>query len=1153
MIYFKILFVDLRLRSVKKMRNGFFLEVSRFTMDPDFLNRLDDSQIVSFINSLSQLDEASQTSDPFNDSLDNVLVGITPTINGDVTLSHNTNNENEKRHVNPVPDDGDNYHDSYINSSRGDEFKGNNDLNGDYLQSKAINREAEGEDGPLDHDLQDEYHASDKTEAEEEEQEEDDEQDNGLEQHQFGDYGTYFHNKHIKQQEADNRYKQWEVELNVNQGRESYRKPIFKNCVIHVNGYTNPSINEIHRLVVIYGGKFLLFLNNKSAATHIVCDRLTPRKQIEFRNCKVVKAQWIVDCIESGELLDWKSYRLFKEIEHDQTRLSLAPHNAVENLNNEFVNHQFNEEFEMNDLEDDIDDDFDDMGEELDPEPEPDSEPDSEQEQEQEPFDLKNDRSDGNTDKGKIMDAKHPEFLKHFFANSRLHHLSIWKAELRLRFLKQILNTKPSMNLNSSANDRFIFHIDFDSFFTAASIQKHPNLDLFKDPIVVSHGNRTSDVASCNYPARKYGVKNGMWVRSALSLCPNLIILPYEFDIYEKSASAFYNYLQSRSAVFDTIFPVLIDEVLIDATTFCKGTGNDNERIGKLCQEIRQDIFDLTHCSVSIGVSTNILLAKLALRHAKPDGFFILDKDIEKFLDPISIKNLPGVGYSIVQKLILEFKLSNDPSIEELRRIPKERLMNVLGAKTGAKLYNYSRAIDDTSFSLDASNGTALLGRKSLSVDVNFGIRFDNNTQVETFLTEMAKEVSNRLIKLGLIGSQISLRLAKRAPDAPIDPPKYLGMGRCDFVNKSAKLGMPTNEWGIIASEVKSLGRIIGISPVELRGVAITISRLEDEGQVNRQRQMQLNFNNAVKNHKRLIDQKPIDSSKFIDPIENETIDWDMFDSLPWDIRRELKNELIKRNMFPRSKESTPKRSNQKSYMQQLLPRPDDSQAKFVRVIESPTKSPSKRSRSKTNLPQKRSAQQQQPDPEYELSASLDSSVLNELPSSLKDQVIQDVEYNKRLRIFKPETLKDKFSKVAKRDEMVNEPITSTWVESAKNVKFVKHPMFMRKVYMFSEMKQQLQGWVTMSIDQEGPHPDDVKEFVTYLQSILHQGNLTRAVLLVKVIKSQLEHYNCIQHMCNKASTEEIQALREWEGLLDNEFMNTINDYCNQHCIDVKW
>ena len=173
------------------------------------------------------------------------------------------------------------------------------------------------------------------------------------------------------------------------------------------------------------------------------------------------------------------------------------------------------------------------------------------------------------------MDAKHPDFLKHFFANSRLHHLSTWKADLRLKFLRKVVLEKKQNEGNrghiQKIPRKWLFYmLDFDCFFATASCLNHPNLDINKDPIAVTHGGRTSDIASCNYVARKFGVRNGMWSGKAKQLCPELIQLDYDFDAYERCSAKFYDYLISRG-IFDHIFPVLIDEVLLQCNFLLLG------------------------------------------------------------------------------------------------------------------------------------------------------------------------------------------------------------------------------------------------------------------------------------------------------------------------------------------------------------------------------------------------------------------------------------------------------------------------------------------------------------------------------------------------------------------------------------------------------
>ena len=83
-------------------------------------------------------------------------------------------------------------------------------------------------------------------------------------------------------------------------------------------------------------------------------------------------------------------------------------------------------------------------------------------------------------------------------------------------------------------------HVDFDSFFCAVSLKRAP--EFVDKPAVVAHSPGSgSEIASCNYPARAFGVKNGMWMKRALELCPDLKVLPYDFPAYEEASQQFYD------------------------------------------------------------------------------------------------------------------------------------------------------------------------------------------------------------------------------------------------------------------------------------------------------------------------------------------------------------------------------------------------------------------------------------------------------------------------------------------------------------------------------------------------------------------------------------------------------------------------------------
>jgi DNA repair protein REV1 len=100
----------------------------------------------------------------------------------------------------------------------------------------------------------------------------------------------------------------------------------------------------------------------------------------------------------------------------------------------------------------------------------------------------------------------HPDFLKSYFDQSRLHYLSTWKADLKNQ-MQQLASLKPKRPRTSGR--RMILHVDFDCFFCSVSLVARPEL---KDkPVCVGHGGaKSGEIASCNYVARNFGVHNGM-------------------------------------------------------------------------------------------------------------------------------------------------------------------------------------------------------------------------------------------------------------------------------------------------------------------------------------------------------------------------------------------------------------------------------------------------------------------------------------------------------------------------------------------------------------------------------------------------------------------------------------------------------------------
>ncbi|UNI21065.1 deoxycytidyl transferase [Purpureocillium takamizusanense] len=421
-----------------------------------------------------------------------------------------------------------------------------------------------------------------------------------------------------------------------------------------------------------------------------------------------------------------------------------------------------------------------------------------------------------------------PEFLKQFYSESRLHHLSTWKASLkssmqRLAAEKGLSQKKIKKRPGARS---YIMHVDFDSFFCAVSLKKHP--EFTDKPTAIAHGTGPgSEIASCNYPARGFGIKNGMWMKRALELCPDIKVLPYDFPAYEDASRLFYECIMAVGGVVQS---VSIDEALIDATSIVldtsasQGIGVDEgsiwreqEKADEIALSLRDRIKAKTGCAVSVGIGSNILQAKVALRKAKPAGQYQLKpEDVLSVIGDLTVENLPGVSYSLggkLEELGVKF-------VKDIREISRERLTSALGPKTGEKLAEYARGIDRSEVGEQPP-------RKSVSAEVNWGIRFINQPEAEEFVYNLCKELEKRLVSEQAKGKHLTMKIMRRSLDAPLDPAKHLGHGKCDTFNKSSAFGVATHNYEIIGKEAVSILRSFKFSPGDLRGLGVQMTKLE--------------------------------------------------------------------------------------------------------------------------------------------------------------------------------------------------------------------------------------------------------------------------------------------------------------------------------------
>lgn len=610
-------------------------------------------------------------------------------------------------------------------------------------------------------------------------------------------------------------------------------------------------------------------------ATHIIASTLPPKKSVEFGRYRIVKPAWITDSIAAGKILPWAEYRVLDEgpkqkvLKLDGSK-GLTQSTPVEKqgyreqTDNSFYTSQLNantplkekwsQSVEQVSTSAKSGKSFASPNTNVSPvsnlstatpsrsatwtrpvkrdiPPKPEAQTTSRPEPDRPVSEMTSEEHNAwilSDPKLREASCQNPNFLEKFYSESRLHHLSTWKADLKSSMQKltaqKALQEKP-VKIRSGSR-KYIFHVDFDSFFCAVSLKSHP--EFAGKPTVVAHGSGPgSEIASCNYPAREFGVKNGMWMKKALELCPDLNVVPYNFPAYEDASRLFYEAILDIGGVVQS---VSIDEALIDATAVILASVNsqnvdagevnaglEQEKALEIAQDLRTRIKDKTGCEVSVGIGANILQAKVALRRAKPAGQYLLQaKDVLELIGELKVEQLPGVSYSIGRKLE-EIGIN---LVKDIRSVSKERLISTLGPKTGEKLVEYSRGVDLTEVGLQPP-------RKSVSAEVSWGIRFIKQSEADEFVMNLCKELEKRLLNEQVKGRHLTVKVMRRCLDAPLDPAKHLGHGKCDTFNKSTAFGVATNGYEAIGKEAVSILRSFKFNVGDLRGLGVQMTKLE--------------------------------------------------------------------------------------------------------------------------------------------------------------------------------------------------------------------------------------------------------------------------------------------------------------------------------------
>ncbi|VDO94362.1 unnamed protein product [Heligmosomoides polygyrus] len=215
----------------------------------------------------------------------------------------------------------------------------------------------------------------------------------------------------------------------------------------------------------------------------------------------------------------------------------------------------------------------------------------------------------------------------------------------------------------------------------------------------------------------------------------------------------------------------------------------------------------------------SVLIARLATRYAKPDGVrWVSPSEAKAFIANEKIRNLPGLGYHTFEKLVKAY--GEIERCSELQAIPQSDLERLLGKKIGEQLSRMCRGLDD------GKNIVVSNARKSISCDINYGIRFTKKSEVAHFLHVIAQELERKLKQARMVTSSVTLKLMIRSADAPVETAKYLGHGKCDTQNKSASLDHPTGCAQVIAMVILKLFSKLAPVVADIRGIGVQCGRL---------------------------------------------------------------------------------------------------------------------------------------------------------------------------------------------------------------------------------------------------------------------------------------------------------------------------------------
>ena len=302
--------------------------------------------------------------------------------------------------------------------------------------------------------------------------------------------------------------------------------------------------------------------------------------------------------------------------------------------------------------------------------------------------------------------------------------------------------------MNDWRNGPVILHVDVNSAYLSWSaldhLRKGGEVDYRTVPSVVGGDPKTRHgiVLAKSIPAKKYGIQTAELIWQAARKCPNLVIIPPNHKLYAECSSAFINYLRQFS---DRVYVYSVDECWVDLTNVQKLFGDPLV----LADHIRQEIAEKLGFTVSIGVSSNIILAKMASEMKKPDALTTLwPWEIQEKMWPLPVSELFMCGPATTMKL----KNLGIKTIGQLAKLRKETVASHLH-KHGVLLWGYANGYGSIMQDLPTEKYIP----KGVGNSTVIPWDVSDPDEALLILLSLAESVGMRLRKDNLVGETVSV------------------------------------------------------------------------------------------------------------------------------------------------------------------------------------------------------------------------------------------------------------------------------------------------------------------------------------------------------------------------------------------------------------